>query len=510
MGRLPQNIQQLMSKSLKVAQYLPRNMWAMMFGGGGFGRDYYGVFGWERTLDTYLCMEMYKRGGIAKRIIDAYPDATWARPPAVTGPSKAFTNAFQDLVDDFDLWGIIHRADKLSRIGRYSVILVGTETTNLMNPVQPGEKLLYLQPYSDVSARITRWGNDPTDPRFGLPLMYTVYPNLLDKPSAPGTVSSWGVPTRTGFQVHWSRMIHIVQGNLEDNVYAIPYLSAGWNYLTDIMKITGGAAESFWATANRGLQADVKDDYDLGEDGEAALTAEIDEYMEGMRRFIRTKGVTIKSLGSDVADPSGPARMTLSLISGTYAIPQRVLLGSESGHAASTQDKGAFAEQIEQYRTNGARPKVIIPIIQGLQLSGTLPAAKIGKVTLNWPDAYRLSPLERAQMSNQTATAANNLSLAMKNVPNMLSVEESRTIVGWASDNGMLTEMSTDIPEGDTRPELPVPTTPVDGKNTSGRQKSPDGGTPKSGPGSGNKSTPGQTDANGSADPVQTRTGKDN
>ena len=51
------------------------------------------------------------------------------------------------------------------------------------------------------------------------------------------------------------------------------------------------------------MQIDVDKDMELNSDDADDLTEEVDEYQHGMRRFIRTRGITIENLGSDVADP---------------------------------------------------------------------------------------------------------------------------------------------------------------------------------------------------------------
>lgn len=465
-----------------------RQLFGRMFGLNRRTRNLYDVFGWDVSIGTRDLWEMYRRGGIAKRIVHAYGDATWGSPPTVTG-TTAFTKAFQSLIDDNKLWNIVHRLDKLSQLGQYAVLLVGTDSPNLEAPMQNASKILYLQPYGETSAVITQWGTDPGDPRFGLPMIYTIYPNREKMQELPPGTSTSGVPTTGSFRVHWSRVIHIAQGQLESDLFGQPLLWSCWNYLTDLMKVVGGSAESYWLTANRGMQADIDKEMDMNSEDEAALSQEIDDYHLGLRRFIRTRGVKINNLGSDVADPSGPFGTLLTLIAGATGIPSRILVGSEAAHMASTQDKGAWAQKIEEYRALIAQPNFLGPLIDGFTRMGFLPTiAK--KPVITWPDAYRLSPLEIGQMLNQVATAANNLGLAVKNMPKTFSVQEIRRMIGSAFDMRLLTNMSADPPIGDTQIETPVvaPTT-----------KSPDGGTAKSGPGSGNTATD-STDSNGSGD----------
>lgn len=463
--------------------------WVNRLTGGGLNtrrHRLYDVFGWDQTITASMLWEAYQRGGIARRIVDAYPDDTWGAPPKLTG--RGFTTQWEQLEEDHNIWSVIHRLDRLSQLGQYAVLLVGTDRGNLQQPLSNASRITFLQPLSERSAVITRWGNDPSNERFGLPVEYTVYPGLArTEDAAMNGGHSGSVPQLGSYKVHWSRVIHYAQGQLENEVFGVPLLWSVWNYLTDLQKITGGSAESYWLTANRGMQANVEPDMDLDPDDEAALTQEIEEYHQGLRRFIRTRGVEVKSLGSDVADPTGPYKANINLIAGTTGIPQRILLGSESAHQASTQDKGAWAEQVENYRVLTAGPSFLKPTILGLQRMGLLAQVRYSKIKQEWPDAYRLSPLELGQRANQRATALNNIGLAAKNAPNLMTVEEGRDIVGLPEQR-----------KGTTKFEAPV--------NPAGNEDDQlgDGGSARAGPGSGTTATPG-SDANENGDAVQGR-----
>ncbi len=484
------NINQLMWRVMRMGD-VTRGLMAR-WTGGSFGgkRDLYSVFGWDQTIDSGMMWQMFTRGGIARTIVTAYGDATWGSPPEVTA-TKKWSTAWETLVNDHKIWSVLHRLDRLSNLGQYAVLVVGTDDTAKMDqPVNTGRenKVLYLQPFSDRSAVITAWGTDPKNERFGLPIEYTINPGMA---MAEGRITGGkGIqgPSRGSYKVHWSRVIHIAQGAMENEIFGVPLLWAVWNYLTDLMKVTGGSAESYWLTANRGMHANVEKDMDLDPDDEAALSEEIEEYQNGQRRFIRTRGVEVTSLGSDVANPEGPFRTLIALIAGTTRIPMRILLGSESAHNASTQDKGNWAEHVEEYRTLQAMPYFLGALVTGFMRMGVIQAIPLDKVKVEWPSAYRLSPLEQGQMDNQRATAANNLGLALKNVKNLMGRQEARKFVGLPEDN-----------KGD---ELEI----ADGGSTdqNGTGSSADGGAPKTGPGSGNTATSG-SDSNGSGDATQGR-----
>lgn len=414
-------------------------------------RDYNTIFGWDPIIDALKFLTMYNRGGIAKRIIDAYPDAVWARPPQVWAPGDdAWTNNFAQLAEQWDLWQALYRLDRLAYLGQYSILVVGTGDGNLETPLTKADKITFLQPFGEYSVQILQYNSDVTSPDFGKPVMYQVYPQgaglmmigtgqaLL----APGAKQS-SYP-RSSFQVHASRVIHVCRSPLEDEIYGQPMMAPIWDYLTDLRKVMGSSAESYWIMANRGLQADIDKEMSLGADDQAALQSELDDFYNGFRRFIRTKGVKITELNNDVADPLNTFNVLVNLISGSTGIPQRILLGSEAGQLASTQDKGNWAERIEENRSLHVEPRIIKPFLTFCTQKGIIPEPTTGSIQLNWPDAYRMSPLERGQTSAQTARTIANITKMLANDPqraaNLLTDDELRALIGVSTDNRILSD----------------------------------------------------------------------
>lgn len=397
----------------RMSNLLQRSSLASLFGQAYDGkRDYYEVFGYDRVLETRKMWEMYHRGGIAHRIIHAYPDAIWSRPPQLYIQGNAEWNAAWDsLVKATKLWSAIKKADVMAGLGRFSVVLVGTQGTNLASPVRKGSRITFLQPYSEENVTISGWDSDPSSERFGLPEYYTIYPNR--NRNAVDTGGATVAPVSKTFKVHHSRIWHIARGSLESPVYGVPRLAPIWNYLYDLTKIVGSSAESYWMTAYQGLHINIDKDMEMEEGDAEELSNEADEYQHGLRRIIRTRGVDVKQLGSKVADPKGAFDVVVTLISGTTGIPKRIMLGSEAGQLASTQDKGNWADRIEEERGDYCEPSIIVPILEWLERYGVLPTP-VESVQILWPEAYRMSPLERGQTSAQTARTASNLLKAME------------------------------------------------------------------------------------------------
>lgn len=424
--------------------------------GLGFGgaRDYYSTFGYKRNPDHADFLAKYLHQDIAGRIINAPVDALWTDHPMLDGGAR-FNKRWKDVVDQTDLFFHLSRADKFAGLGAYALLLVGIDDgLPLDQPVRPGtsRNITFLQPYLQQSVEILALEQSTASPRFGLPTMYKVTPgDTLTKNS-----SYLLAKTQQAFTVHWSRVLHLADNCLESNVIGHSRLEPVYNTLDDLMKVAGGSAETYWLTANRGMQVDVDKDMEMDDEDAAALADEVDEYSNGLRRVMRTRGVKISSLGSDVADPRGNFNVLIALLSSNTGIPQRVLMGAEAGQLASQQDRANWANRIEERQQNWGAPKCLKPMIAQLTTMGVIPAPINLKIT--WAEAFKMSPLERGQTSAQQARSITNVTRAMETAQkvgvDVITVEEAREMVA-PGDSVLILK---DLPKGTLPPKLSAPT----------------------------------------------------
>lgn len=402
----------------------------LQFGGN---RDLYNVFGYKKVVTTDDFLAKYVRQDITTRIIDAPPTATWATPPEVLA-SEGAQEAWKQLDRKVKLWNAIYRADKLSRLNHFSLLLFGFDDTgNMKRPVNPDRvnEVLYVRPIGSRLVDKVVFNNNVRDARYGMPETYTIH---FDEPSTKSvSAGQLTVKSLKDLEVHHSRVIHIVENPLEDSVFGTPIIEKVYNLLDDLLKVAGGTSETYWLTGNRGIQANVDKEMEINPEDAAALSDEIDEYMHQLRRFIRTRGVDLNVLEGKVPNPKETFEMIVALISGTTGIPKRILLGSEAGQLASEQDRANWAERIDERRALFAEPVILEPIVDLLQLVGIIPDEE---VEFNWESAFRLSPLESSMTMAQTARAIGNISRQTGNKTPMqlTSRQEGREILGLEGD----------------------------------------------------------------------------
>jgi hypothetical protein len=373
-------------------------------------RDMYEVLGYPRILSVKEYRDRYARGGISKRIVEAYPKATWRggvklqedEDPKVT---TAFEKDWEDLEKRLKIWTMLQRADTLAGLSTYSILLIGGPGNydEELPKGKPGQ-ILFLTAFAGgggpgltqgasssanyVDATIQEFDQDVTSPRFGLPTRYQLRRLDLVSPQ---------------FQkpVHWSRVIHIAEGLLDNEVYGIPVLENIWNLLDDLDKVTGGGAEAFWLRANQGLHLNVDKDAALSDPEKAAIKEQAEEYQHQMRRILQTRKVEVTPLGSDVAQFGPQADAILTQIAGSKGIPKRILMGSEMGQLASGQDADNWNTQVQDRRTGYAGPSIVRPLVDRLIEYGYLPTPKDYDVV--WPTIESLTETEKAAGAGQWA-----------------------------------------------------------------------------------------------------------
>lgn len=369
-------------------------------------RDMYETLGYTRDITPRQYRERYERNAVANRIVQAFPKATWRGGAEVIEDEDpevitAFEEAWNAMAARLDVWSVMLRADILCGLGRYSIILIGA-AGDLATPLPPRlspEQVLYLSPFSEEDARITELDLDPASPRFGQPLMYQI--SRMAPTNAAGLQG-------TGFlrQVHYSRVIHLAEGTLDDRVFGTPRLQPVWNLLDDLDKVIGGGAEAFWLRAHQGYVVSVDKDVDVTPDDVKDLKEQAEELTHQMRRTVGQKGVSMTALGSDVADMSGPATAVMSQISVGSTIPQRILQGSERGELASTQDRVQWDKQVGDRRDQFAEPVALKPLVDRLLLVQALPAPRV-PYQVRWPDAEAMTETERASLAKTMAETNN-------------------------------------------------------------------------------------------------------
>lgn len=391
---------QLTQLKNEMSAMLARQDFAMRAGLTHAGnRDVYDVCGFPQTLKFDDFWAMYKRRGVGSTAIKAYPDASWNTGFSIVenqekqGETK-FEKEFKALDKRLGLARHFRDADIKARIGGYSVIYIGfRDGKDTSLPVESSrgfDSIAFLKVYSSKNAIIKTVDDNISSPRFGKPVMYEISTNI----------------TRTGRMtgkklVHWTRLIHIVENSTDDELLGAGALESVFNDIVSLEKVVCASPEVFWLNA-RGAFVGKVDKEAENISGDAIKDA-MDEVVHKLRRTMLAQGVDFEYLSMPVPDPKNTVDVLMQQISAGLRIPVRILLGSERGELASSQDAHEWDDRVHERQTTHCEPFIINPFMERLFALGVIQRA--GDYVVEWPRKNRVSEKDRAEIALKKATA---------------------------------------------------------------------------------------------------------
>lgn len=377
----------------------------------GGDRDLYDALGYKLEPDITDYRAFYDRQEIAGRAVDLPAQDTWRRPPVIVdGEARTdsnenetdFTRSLREIISKRRLWHYLERVDRLAGIGAYGILVIGTGGELSQEVSGEDNTIAYLMPYAEDSVKIKEIDDDAGSERFGLPTIYEL--TIVD--------ASTGKTNKRN--AHWSRVIHVADGKTDSEVFGTPRLQRVFNRLYDLEKVIGASSEGAWLSAFKGLAFILKDEFEFpektetGGDAQAEVLDEIEEYVHNLRRFMRLQGMEIHELGTEtVPDPSGLAEVLFKAIAAGVEIPNRILVGSERGELASSQDQATWAGLIASRQTTFAEPEVLRPLIDWCITHGVIPAPNNEQYEVEWSPIFELSDLEKAERAQRYGDAIN-------------------------------------------------------------------------------------------------------
>ncbi len=421
------------------------------------------------TLEDYR--QMYVREGIATRVNDVRPNESWKVQPTVfetedpeqvtsfekdwkeVSTSLRGTSWYQD-EEGNPVWEHLQRADVLSGIGAFGVMLIGlNDGKDLDVPVtsKEGMRITFLRSFDESLVTIQATEKDIKSPRFGQPVMYTIdfdEERNISRLLLPSSVTS------NSKNVHWSRVLHVAETSGSSEILATPRQQPVFNRLMDLRKLYGGSAEMYWRGAFPGYSLETHPE--LGGDvqiDEAAMKDKMEQFINTLQRYMFTAGMSVKSLAVQVVDPAPQIDVQITAIAIKLGIPKRVLMGSERGELASGQDDKTWNDRVRTRQNNYITPRIIVTFIDRLIQLGVL--AEPEGYSVIWPDLDTISATEQAQVAlNRTDAMTKYVAGNVEAI--MTPVDFLHRVVGFTEEEAlaiikkaMNTEEPITIPDED-------------------------------------------------------------
>ena len=292
-------------------------------------------------------------------------------------------------------------------------------------------KLLFMRPYGEVQAKVTKWEGNRMSPRYCMPLEYLI--TTLD----PGVgYYGAGMPVTTE-RVHWLRFQHIADTHhhaTSNESLVTPALQVPLYDVLDARKITGAGAESvyrnvfqkiFFETLPQ-LGADAIIDYE-------GLRDMMEDMENGVQKHGGLAGLHANPIPGSIADVTPTLDGKYKRIAIHMGKPKRIFEGSERGEMSSGQDEREDGRDNRGRQERYVSTCIVAPGINMLIRSGVVaPPGETG-FKIEWPDGTISNDAEEA---STFATRMTAFSTAM-----------GGDVVGLLGEDGILQEAGYDEEE---------------------------------------------------------------
>lgn len=369
--------------------------------------DHYADFGYPQHVTFELLFRMYTRNGIAAAGVDKTVLKTWQDNPQIwetEDPKEtALESDIRQRLDDLRFWQAVMEADRRSLVGKYSgLILRFADSKRFNEPVDtvPGglDGLVEVIPAWEEQLRVAQWDTNELSENYGEPTMFQFNEAAVDPNE--NKIRSFDVhPDRV---IIWSR---------DGTVHGRSALEPGFNDLLDMEKIKGAGGEGFWKNAKSSPILTVDKDADIKAMAEAMGVApdevadkmdeQVRDWQRGFDRLLMLQGMQADSPA--VTLPTNPDQFfmgPLQSFAASLGIPVKILVGSQTGERASTEDADEWNQTNMARRSNIARPN-IMRTINRLERVGILPKRDWH---LHWTDLTESSISEKIERADKMAS----------------------------------------------------------------------------------------------------------
>lgn len=180
------------------------------------------------------------------------------------------------------------------------------------------------------------------------------------------------------------------------------------------------------------------------------MDAQVEDWQKGFDKLLMLQGMEAKTLGITLPSPEHFFAIAVQSFAASFSIPLKILVGSQTGERASTEDAEEWANTNMGRRSDQAVPNINV-MLQRLELFGILPERDW---YLDWPSLLDPSPKEMLERVERMATVNDKMRAAGEVV---FTGDEMRAEFGREplSDADKFGDEPDDIEEQDALGEVP-------------------------------------------------------
>jgi hypothetical protein len=129
------------------------------------------------------------------------------------------------------------------------------------------------------------------------------------------------------------------------------------------------------------------------------MNEQVEAYQKGFDQLLMLQGITAKTLGVNLPSPEHFWAAPLQSFAASFSIPLKILVGSQTGERASTEDADEWARTNMARRANETAPN-ILTLVNRLERFGILPERDWH---LDWPDLTEASMEQKIERADKMA-----------------------------------------------------------------------------------------------------------
>jgi uncharacterized protein len=399
-------------------------------------------FGWPTHLDFAAFYAMYTRNGLAKAAVHKTATKTWEDMPRLVNDVESTPNDAEKAVDKhlrrLGLWQKCAEADRRAMVGGYSALILrfadGLPFDQPVGSISGVLQLVEVVVAWASQLTVAEWDSKVDSETYGEPLMFQFNEaEVHDNRSVNTRVRS--------FMVHPSR---VIVWSADGTVFARPMLEAGFNDLIDMEKIKGAGGEGFWRNAKAAPVLEIDKDASMREMATAmgvkedglleAMNEQVENYAKGFDNLLMLQGIQAKPMNVILSAPEGFFLVALQSFAASVEIPLKIMVGSQSGERASTEDAREWSQTINARRVN-----FVIPLIEALIDRLVEAGVLVGEWNVEWSDLTKATISDKLELAMKM-TAINLKTDVAKTGDKVFTKEEIRQAVDYPKAAAATTE----------------------------------------------------------------------
>lgn len=363
-------------------------------------------FGYPDFVEFYMHWHMYRRNGLAGRVIKLPTTICWLTNPWVeenreddSEDKTEYEKAFERLCDDLMIWSNMQDGDLQQRVGRYSGLIFtvrdGKPKSKPLGKIRT-DQIVRIQPVFEGQLIPGDIELDRKNERYGLPTTYSFQ---------SGNVGNRNERNTDGGTIHWTRVLILSEDAFGSEIYGVPALEGIFNALLNWQKTQGASAEGLWRQAAQRFVLQAAGDTESQEYSPEELSAlgeMVADMFAGFDAIPAVGNYELKGLNTGtIPNPAPTAETCLQEVSAGSGIPAKMISGTQTGVKAADEDTKFYFKEM-QSRRNKDITKWVRSLIDWLDKHTELAKPESG-VKVCWDDLTAPTVMERLEAADKMA-----------------------------------------------------------------------------------------------------------